>query len=254
MGVLLTGPAGSGKASLVEAVAARGRAPGWYALWAPQLAALEPNAAAAQLRAAARRARAPAVVLLVEDVEALAPARGRQPAAADAADGPARGGRRRAHRRRLHHLAAPSRSTPRCAAPARSTTSCAVPLPDRPRRLRAAGGRSRRGVPLDADVDLDDVAARTPGFVAADLRGAAAGGGPAGRGPPARGRARRCSARPTSTRRSRSCGASALEGATLRLGAAHARRRRRHGRGQGRAHRGGAVAAAATPTPSPGSA
>jgi transitional endoplasmic reticulum ATPase len=44
----------------------------------------------------------------------------------------------------------------------------AIPLPDRGQRLKVLQALSKT-VPLDNDVALDDVAGRTPGFVAADL-------------------------------------------------------------------------------------
>ena len=54
LGVLVTGPAGSGKSALVRAVAAaRGR--GGEPVWAPELAALTNDAAATRLRARAPR-------------------------------------------------------------------------------------------------------------------------------------------------------------------------------------------------------
>ncbi|HET9517518.1 MAG TPA: AAA family ATPase, partial [Actinoplanes sp.] len=73
LGVLLTGPAGSGKSALVRAVAAEVGA-SVVSMWGPELAALTNDAAASRLRSAAQQARdtLPAV-LLVSDVDALAP-------------------------------------------------------------------------------------------------------------------------------------------------------------------------------------
>ena len=73
MGVLVTGPAGSGKAALVESVTATVGARLLRA-WAPSLAALEPTAAAQQVTALlGEAARTSPAVVLLEDVEALAP-------------------------------------------------------------------------------------------------------------------------------------------------------------------------------------
>lgn len=73
MGVLLSGPAGSGKGDLVRAVtAAVGGA--LLALWAPTLGALDPAAAVARLRSTLdEAARTAPSVVLIEDVEAVAP-------------------------------------------------------------------------------------------------------------------------------------------------------------------------------------
>src|SRR6266511_3977316 len=64
LGVLITGPAGAGKSALVRAVAG--------VVWAPEIAALTNDAAAARLRRAFSPSTRPAVVV-VTDVEALAP-------------------------------------------------------------------------------------------------------------------------------------------------------------------------------------
>ncbi|HWH27437.1 MAG TPA: AAA family ATPase [Mycobacteriales bacterium] len=166
-GVLLTGPAGSGKAALVEVVTALVGAR-LQKVWAPSIAALEPNAAAKQLTdllgGAARTA--PAVVLL-EDVEALAPRDGAGPllpvlllAIRDVvADGRVAV---------VCSTARPERVDPQLREPGTLDRELAVPVPDRSQRLRLLEVATR-GVPLADDVLLDDVAARTPGFVAADL-------------------------------------------------------------------------------------
>src|SRR5262249_14384944 len=71
LGVLVTGPAGSGKSALVRAVAANVEA-AVRSLWAPEIAALTNNDAAGRLRAAAGEVKPPGV-LVIADVEALAP-------------------------------------------------------------------------------------------------------------------------------------------------------------------------------------
>src|SRR3954449_3389917 len=70
LGVLVSGPAGSGKSALVRAVAATVGAD-VLAVWGPELAALPNDAAARRLRELSRRAReAQPAVLLIADVEA----------------------------------------------------------------------------------------------------------------------------------------------------------------------------------------
>jgi len=167
MGVLLTGASGSGKAALVEAVA---RAVGATVttLWAPTLAALETNAAATQLVDALTRAtrEAPAVVLVV-DVETIAPREGAGPlstvlltALRDVvADGRAAVVCTTAH---------PERVDPALRAPGTLDHELAIPLPDRAQRRRLLEVATH-SVPLDEDVAFDELAGRTPGFVAADV-------------------------------------------------------------------------------------
>src|SRR5262249_22952612 len=71
LGGLIHGPAGAGKAALVRAVAGALNAR-VVQLWAPEIAALTNNDAAARLRRAAAEVRGTSV-LLIADVEALAP-------------------------------------------------------------------------------------------------------------------------------------------------------------------------------------
>ncbi|MEV8507249.1 AAA family ATPase [Actinoplanes sp. NPDC051475] len=166
LGLLVSGPAGSGKSALVRAVAASLGAT-VLPVWAPELAALTNDAAATRLRALARDVRAggPAV-LLVADVEALAPRDEPGPLAT-------------VFRQVLADLVAsgaavicttsrPESVDPALRSPDLLAVQLAVPLPDAAMRrdqLRVL----TRGMPLAEDVRLDDVAGRTPGFVAADL-------------------------------------------------------------------------------------
>lgn len=166
LGVLISGPAGSGKSALVHAVAA-GVGAAVSAVWAPELAALTNDAAARRLRELAGdvRDKSPSL-LLISDVEALAPRDEPGPLAT-------------VFRQLLGSLVAsgaavvcttsrPESVDPALRAPDLLAVQLAVPLPDaamRREQLRIL----TRGMPLAEDVRLDDVAGRTPGFVAADL-------------------------------------------------------------------------------------
>ncbi|MEH1099668.1 AAA family ATPase [Micromonospora sp. CPCC 205561] len=166
LGVLVAGPAGSGKAALVRAVAARVGAR-VCPLWAPELAALTNQAAADRLRAAAAEARAHGPgVLLVTDVEALAPADRpgpvstvfRQVVAETVLAGVAV----------VCTTGRPEAVDPALRAPDLLSLRISVPLPDAALRREQLTVLTRQ-VPLADDVRLDEVAGRTPGFVAADL-------------------------------------------------------------------------------------
>jgi transitional endoplasmic reticulum ATPase len=167
MGVLVTGPAGSGKAALVEAVAA-GLGARVMRAWGPELASLEPTTAATQVTALlSEAARTPPAVVLLEDVDALAPRDGASPLLPVFLT---------AIRDVIAHGSTAivcTTSRPESVAPALRTPGTldheiAIPLPDRPQRLRLLEVTTH-AVPLATDVSLDDVAGRTPGFVAADL-------------------------------------------------------------------------------------
>ncbi|WP_030490059.1 AAA family ATPase [Micromonospora chokoriensis] len=166
LGVLLVGPAGSGKAALVRAVAARVGAR-VHPLWAPEVAALANQAAAERLRVAATAARAggPAV-LLVTDVEALAPADDPGPVATVFRQVLAES--IRAGVAVVCATGRPEAVDPALRAPDLLSLRISVPLPDQALRREQLTVLTRQ-VPLADDVRLDEVAARTPGFVAADL-------------------------------------------------------------------------------------
>ena len=168
MGVLVTGASGSGKASLVEAVA---RAVGarFTQLWAPTLAATETTAAAQELVEVLARAtrESPAVVLLV-DVEAIAPREGAGPllpVLLKAIRDVVKDGRAAVICTTSH----PERVAPALRQPGTLDHELAIPLPDRPQRLRLLEV-STHSVPLADDVALDEIAGKTPGFVAADVK------------------------------------------------------------------------------------
>jgi SpoVK/Ycf46/Vps4 family AAA+-type ATPase len=166
LGVLISGPSGSGKSALVRAVAAQVGAR-VLPVWSPELAALTNDAAATRLRGLARDARAggPAV-LLFSDVEALAPR---------AEPGPLATVFHQLIEETVRAGVAVVCTTSRPESVDRSLRSpdllavqLAVPLPDAAMRREQLGVLTR-GMPLAEDVRLDDVAGRTPGFVAADL-------------------------------------------------------------------------------------
>lgn len=169
MGVLVTGPAGSGKAALVEAVTASLGARLLRA-WGPTLAGLTPDAAAGQvLSLLSDGAGTRPAVVLIEDIEALAPRD---------AGGPLTAVFLTAVREAVAAgqvaivctTARPEQVSPELRNPGTLDHELAVPLPDRAQRLRLLRVATAR-VPLEASVDLDDVAGRTPGFVAADVLG-----------------------------------------------------------------------------------
>lgn len=172
LGVLVSGPEGAGKATLVRSAAAAAGAR-CVELVAPAVAAVEPAAAAERVRAAIAQARsggagadAPAV-LLVHDAHALLPATDPPPLAtlvldelrvATAPGGPAL----------VVTSAEPEALDPRLRAPDLVDRELSVGLPDAATR-RALLERLLADVPRADDVDLGAVAARTPGFVVADL-------------------------------------------------------------------------------------
>ncbi|MEU4792070.1 AAA family ATPase [Micromonospora tulbaghiae] len=166
LGVLVEGPAGSGKSALVRAVTARVGA-GVRPLWAPELAALNNDAAARRLREAASAVRAggPAV-LLVTDVESIAPADEPGPLATVFRQVVAE--TLRAGAAVVCTSGRPEAVDPALRGPDLLALRITVPLPDAALRREQLTVLTRE-VPLAGDVRLDEVAARTPGFVAADL-------------------------------------------------------------------------------------
>ena len=167
MGVLVTGPAGSGKAALVEAVTSELGARLLRA-WGPQLAALEPTAAAQQVSALLGGAGHPSPgVVLLEDVDALAPRDGTSsllPVFLTAVRDAVAAGRVAV----VCTTSRPESVAPELRAPGTLDHELAIPLPDRAQRHRLLSTVTQ-AVPLAADVSLDEIAGRTPGFVAADV-------------------------------------------------------------------------------------
>jgi transitional endoplasmic reticulum ATPase len=172
LGVLVAGPDGAGKATLVRAVAAAVGA-SVVRRTPADLSGLGTTGAAEVLHAAVDEAlgQAPAVLLL-EDVETLAPATGGPGApAAPLAPVLAEVVERAAGTEGIALVctaAGRDAVDPRLRRPGLLDKEIGVPLPDRADRA-ALLAVLLRGVPLGPDVDLAEVAARTPGFVAADL-------------------------------------------------------------------------------------
>ncbi len=166
LGVLVSGPAGVGKVTLVRAVCAGRRL---VQLDGPEVGAL---AAEDRLKAVASAVTAvrgdgsqSGGVLLITDVDALLPATAEPVAAlilaelrtAVAADGVAL----------IATSARPDQVDPRLRAPELCDRELSLPLPDAATR-KSLLEALLKGVPA-ADLDLDEIASRTPGFVVADL-------------------------------------------------------------------------------------
>ncbi|MEJ8281021.1 AAA family ATPase [Pseudonocardia spirodelae] len=168
LGVLVSGPEGAGKATLVRSAAAAAGAR-CVELVGPAVAAVEPAAAAERVRAAIGRARGDGgpAVLLLHDAHALLPAADPPPLATLVLDelraATARGGPAL-----VVTSSEPEGLDPRLRAPDLVDRELSVGLPDTATR-RALLERLLAGVPRAGDVDLGAVAARTPGFVVADL-------------------------------------------------------------------------------------
>ncbi|TCK20080.1 AAA family ATPase [Pseudonocardia endophytica] len=168
LGVLLSGPEGVGKATLVRSAAAAVGAR-VVELVGPAVAALEPAAAATRVRDVLDRARpgdGPSV-LLVNDVHALLPAASPPPLAtlvldelraATAPGGPTL----------VATTSEPEGVDPRLRTPDLVDRELTASLPDAATR-RELLEQLLRDVPCADDVDLTVVAGRAPGFVVADL-------------------------------------------------------------------------------------
>jgi transitional endoplasmic reticulum ATPase len=169
VGLLVVGPAGSGKASVVNAAAAATGAQ-VVRVWGPRLAGLEPAAAVAELTSAVQAVHGSTpAVLLVEDVDALAPA---DPNGAAALLVPLVDVVRALVAEALVAVVCttsqPEQVSATLRGPGLLEREVLLALPTRDQR-RAMLGHLTRGMPLDPDVALDDLAGRTPGFVLADL-------------------------------------------------------------------------------------
>jgi len=171
LGVLVAGPEGVGKTTLVRSAAAAVGAR-CVELAAPAAAALEPAAASTRVHDVIGDARATArpdapVVLLLTDVDALLPAVDPPPLATLVLDA-LRAAVGTPHLALVATSAAPESVDPRLRAPDLADRELGLPVPD----LRARTELLRRlltDVPTADGIDLKAVAERTPGFVAADL-------------------------------------------------------------------------------------
>ncbi|WP_190819105.1 AAA family ATPase [Saccharopolyspora pogona] len=168
LGVLLSGPAGVGKATLARAVTSAIGAD-LVELAAPSFAALEPRAAAQRLQDAINRATTSegGCVLLLTDVESLLPGTEPPPLATVALDA-IRGAIGTDRLAVVVTSSQPQAIDPRLREPGLVDRELTLSLPDDATRadlLRVL----LRNAPLADDVRLAEVAERTPGFVVADL-------------------------------------------------------------------------------------
>jgi transitional endoplasmic reticulum ATPase len=162
LGVLVSGPAGVGKATLVRAVCAGRRL---IELDSPEVGALAADDRLQRVVAAASKARDGGGVLLIADIDALLPATAEPVATliltelrkAVAAAGVAV----------IVTSAVPENLDPRLRAPDLCDRELVLSLPDAP--TRTALLQSLLNAVPTGDLELSQIADRTPGFVVADL-------------------------------------------------------------------------------------
>ena len=168
MGVLVTGPAGSGKRALVSAAAAAVGA-NVVNVWGPALARIEPAEAVTALSEAVRRAEsASPSVLLIEQVHEIAPRdepNSLTSVVLEYVEKAISAGRIAI----VCSTDRPEMTTPQLRLPGLLDHEIAITLPHRGDRRRILEVHTRP-LPLGAGIDLDEIARRTPGFVAADLK------------------------------------------------------------------------------------
>ncbi|MBQ6642379.1 MAG: AAA family ATPase, partial [Saccharopolyspora sp.] len=170
LGVLLSGPAGVGKATAARSVAREVGAE-LVEITAPSIAALEAKSAAQRWQDALDRAASSAAehtcVLLITDVDSLLPASEPPPLATVALDA-LTAVLSTSNLAVVVTSAQPQAVDPRLREPGRVDRELTIGLPDAPTRtelLRVL----LRNAPLAEDVRPGEIAERTPGFVVADL-------------------------------------------------------------------------------------
>jgi transitional endoplasmic reticulum ATPase len=167
LGVLVTGLPGSGKGAVIRA-AARATGARLVPVWAPALTSAEASSAKAKLGELFSEAnRASPAVVMIEDVDAVAPREGPGPLLAPLIElirAAVRGGSTAVVCTTAH----PEATAPELREPGTLDHEIEIPLPTRDDRRRIIEVRTR-SIPLAPDVRFDEIAARTPGFVAADL-------------------------------------------------------------------------------------
>ena len=174
-GVLLSGPPGTGKTLLARAVAQECEA-AFFQIDGPEIVSKHYGESEAKLRSIFQKAqaRAPAIIF-IDEIDAIAPQRARL------------GGDRQLEGRVVAQLLTlldgvssrglvivmaatnlPDNLDPALRRPGRFDREIAIGVPDRGGRLEILAIHTR-GVPLGPDVDLEQIATATHGFVGADL-------------------------------------------------------------------------------------
>ena len=167
LGVLLSGPEGVGKSTLVRSVA-QAEDIRVVPLSAPNIAVLDPNVAVARLREViARTSGNGPAVLLITDVDALLPATTPPPVATVVLE-ELRAALRRDNFAVVATTARAESADPRLRAADLLDRELSLALPDAKTR-RELLQVLLRDVPLDTGIDCGELAEKTPGFVAADL-------------------------------------------------------------------------------------
>jgi SpoVK/Ycf46/Vps4 family AAA+-type ATPase len=162
LGVLVSGPAGVGKATLVRAVCAARRL---IELDSPEVGALAADDRLQRVVAAASKARDGGGVLLIADIDALLPAAAEPVATLILAE--LRKAVAAAGVAVIVTSAVPENLDPRLRAPDLCDRELVLSLPDAPTRV-ALLQSLLKAVPT-GDLELSQIADRTPGFVVADL-------------------------------------------------------------------------------------